>query len=150
MWTRKNTFTVIARRRRCSSSIYLYGEQCKRFLAHIDEPDTNRKFSASDIYTQKCSKDYRKADQDCFCATSTQRVPWHVVPADDKKNARLIVFQIVLDALSGLQMIYPQDHCKAACRIERNQEDVGEMTPEGRRSETREDPGLKIPPSCCL
>lgn len=40
-------------------------------------------------------------------ATSTADAPWYIVPADDKDNARLIVSQIVLDALEGLKMSYP-------------------------------------------
>jgi hypothetical protein len=48
------------------------------------------------------------AYEDCFRATSTHRAPWFVVPADDKENARLIVSQIVLDALGNLKMAYPK------------------------------------------
>jgi hypothetical protein len=49
-----------------------------------------------------------KAYEDCFRATSTHHAPWYVVPADDKENARLIVSQIVLDALGELKMDYPK------------------------------------------
>ena len=49
-----------------------------------------------------------KAYEDCFHATSTHHAPWYVVPADDKENARLIVSQIVLDALGELKMAYPK------------------------------------------
>jgi hypothetical protein len=41
-------------------------------------------------------------------ATSTDHAPWYVVPADDKAIARLIVSQIILDALEGLNMTYPK------------------------------------------
>jgi hypothetical protein len=49
-----------------------------------------------------------KAYEDCFRATSTHHAPWSIVPADDKENARLIVSQIVVDALGGLKMAYPR------------------------------------------
>jgi hypothetical protein len=49
-----------------------------------------------------------KAYEECIHATSTQHAPWYVVPADDKENARLIVSQIVLDALGDLKMAYPK------------------------------------------
>jgi polyphosphate kinase 2 (PPK2 family) len=49
-----------------------------------------------------------KAYEDCLTATSARHSPWHVVPADDKEQARLIVSQIVLDALNGLKMDYPK------------------------------------------
>ena len=53
-----------------------------------------------------------KAYEDCFQATSSHRAPWYVVPADDKENARLIVSQIVLDALGELKMAYPRTTAK--------------------------------------
>jgi hypothetical protein len=53
-----------------------------------------------------------KAYEECFHATSSQHAPWYVVPADDKENARLIVSQIVLDALRGLKMAYPKTTAK--------------------------------------
>jgi hypothetical protein len=48
----------------------------------------------------------------CLNTTSTHHAPWYVVPADDKENARLIVSQIVLDALSGLKLAYPRTTAK--------------------------------------
>jgi PPK2 family polyphosphate:nucleotide phosphotransferase len=87
-------------------------EQRKRFLARIDEPDKNWKISTGDIHERKYWKHYMKAYEDCFHATSTHHVPWYVVPADDKENARLIVSQILLDALGGLKMAYPKTTAK--------------------------------------
>ena len=83
-------------------------EQRKRFLDRIDEPDKNWKFSLSDIHERKYWKTYMKAYEACLNATSTHHAPWYVVPADDKENARLIVSQIVLDALNELKMSYPK------------------------------------------
>ncbi len=83
-------------------------EQRKRFLERIDEPDKNWKFSLADIHERKYWKDYTQAYEAGLKATSTPHAPWYVVPADDKENARLIVSQIVLDALSDLKMAYPK------------------------------------------
>jgi PPK2 family polyphosphate:nucleotide phosphotransferase len=83
-------------------------EQRKRFLARIDEPEKNWKFSTSDIHERKYWKQYMKAYEECLHATSTHHAPWFAVPADDKENARLIVSQIVLDALDALKMAYPK------------------------------------------
>ena len=88
------------------------GEQRKRFLARIDEPDKNWKFSLADIHERKYWKQYMQAYEACLTATSTHHAPWHVVPADDKENARLIVSQIVLDALNELKMAYPKTTAK--------------------------------------
>jgi len=87
-------------------------EQRKRFLERIDEPDKNWKFSLADIHERKYWPHYMKAYEDCLNATSTHHVPWYVVPADDKDNARLIVSRIVLDALNDLKMSYPKTTAK--------------------------------------
>ncbi len=84
------------------------GEQKKRFLARIDEPEKNWKFSLADIHERKYWSDYIRAYEECIRATSTHHAPWYVVPADDKENARLIVSQIVIDALQDLKMAYPK------------------------------------------
>jgi len=87
-------------------------EQRKRFLARIDEPDKNWKFSMADVQERKHWKQYMEAYADCLTATSTADAPWYVVPADDKENARLIVSQIVLDAFQELKMAYPKTTAK--------------------------------------
>jgi len=83
-------------------------EQRKRFLARIDEPEKNWKFSRQDIEERKYWKDYMRAYEACLEATSAKRSPWYVVPADDKPNARLIVSRIVVDTLKKLDLAYPQ------------------------------------------
>jgi PPK2 family polyphosphate:nucleotide phosphotransferase len=87
-------------------------EQRKRFLERIDAPDKNWKFSLSDIHERKYWKHYMKAYEACLTATSTHHAPWHVVPADDKENARLIVSQTVVDALNELNVAYPKTTAK--------------------------------------
>ena len=87
-------------------------EQRKRFLERIDQSDKNWKFSLADIHERKYWKDYMKAYEACLHATSTHHAPWYVVPADDKDNARLIVSQIVLDALRDFKMAYPKTTAK--------------------------------------
>jgi len=83
-------------------------EQRKRFLARIDEPEKNWKFSLADIEERNFWKQYMKAYDKCLSATSSEFAPWYVVPADDKDNARLIVSRILLDTLQGLKMSYPE------------------------------------------
>ena len=83
-------------------------EQRKRFLARIDDPAKNWKFSAADIKERGFWDQYMKAYENCLSATSTRDAPWHVIPADDKENARLIVSAILLKALKGLKMAYPR------------------------------------------
>jgi PPK2 family polyphosphate:nucleotide phosphotransferase len=79
-------------------------EQKRRFLRRIDEPEKNWKFSVSDIQERKFWKHYMKAYEHCLAATSTDDAPWHVIPSDDKPNARLIISEIVVQVLKGLKM----------------------------------------------
>ena len=83
-------------------------EQRARFLKRIDDPSKNWKFSSADIKERKFWKDYMQAYEACLSATSTADAPWHVVPADDKKNVRLIVSGIILDVFKRLKMAYPK------------------------------------------
>jgi len=83
-------------------------EQRKRFMARIDEPDKNWKFSLADVSERKRWDDYMEAYEACLNATSTADAPWYAVPADDKKNARLIVSHIILETMKELGVIYPK------------------------------------------
>ncbi len=87
-------------------------EQRRRFLARIDDPDKNWKFSQADMKERERWKDYQQAYEACLSATSTKHAPWYVVPADDKENARLITSQIILDTLGDLKMSYPEPNKK--------------------------------------
>lgn len=87
-------------------------EQRKRFLARIDEPEKNWKFSLADIEERAFWPQYMQAYEACLSATSTKVAPWHVVPADDKMNARLIVSRIILDTFKSLEMRYPESDAK--------------------------------------
>ena len=93
-------------------------EQRRRFLARIDQPDKNWKFSLADIAERKFWKQYRTAYEECMSATSTDDSPWYVVPADDKENARLIVSQIVVDTLEGTGMHYPEVTAERAAQLQ--------------------------------
>ncbi len=94
-------------------------EQKKRLIERIDDPERNWKFSAADVEERKYWKNYMKAYAACIGNTSTRDAPWYVVPADDKKNARLIVSRIVLETFYGLQLAYPQS---SAQRLQELQE----------------------------
>ena len=99
-------------------------EQRKRFLDRIDDPDKNWKFSAADIHERKYWDHYMSAYESCLTATSTESAPWHVVPADDKHNARLIISQIVLDAFQDLKMAYPKTTAKRREELESIRKDL--------------------------
>jgi len=83
-------------------------EQRKRFLDRIDKPEKNWKFSIADIEERKYWPQYMKAYQACISATTLKTAPWYVVPADDKKNSRLIISRIILETFKALNMHYPE------------------------------------------
>jgi len=83
-------------------------EQKKRFLSRIDEPEKNWKFSMADLRERRHWDDYMAAYGTCLSETSTAHAPWHVIPADDKKNARLIIPEIIIERFQSLGMSYPK------------------------------------------
>jgi PPK2 family polyphosphate:nucleotide phosphotransferase len=82
-------------------------EQKRRFLARIDQPEKNWKFSASDAQERACWGDYMAAYEDMFHHTSSKLAPWIIVPADDKRVTRLAVAHVIYRALKGLHLEYP-------------------------------------------
>ena len=87
-------------------------EQRERFLDRIDEPEKNWKFSLADVSERKCWPLYMQAYEASLSQTSTATAPWYVVPADNKKNARLIISQVLLDTFNELEMAYPKTTAK--------------------------------------
>lgn len=83
-------------------------EQKKRFLARIEEPQKHWKFSADDIKARDRWDDYQAAYTDIFNHTSTEAVPWHIIPADRKWFTRLTVADIICARLKQLELAYPQ------------------------------------------
>jgi PPK2 family polyphosphate:nucleotide phosphotransferase len=103
-------------------------EQRKRFLQRIDEPDKNWKFSQADIEERAFWKQYMQAYGECLSATSTRNSPWYIVPADDKRNTRLIVSQIVVDTLAALEMTYPKVDGKRRLELQQIRDQLAKET----------------------
>jgi PPK2 family polyphosphate:nucleotide phosphotransferase len=84
------------------------GEQKKRFLSRIEEPDKNWKLSSADANERQYWKDYQNAYEDMIRETATEDSPWYVVPADNKWFTRIVVGSIVIEALASLDLHYPE------------------------------------------
>lgn len=82
-------------------------EQRKRLLARIDDPQKSWKFSGADLEQRKAWGAYMKAYAAAIAATSTRSAPWYVVPADDKRNARLIISNVIVQTLAALDLSLP-------------------------------------------
>jgi PPK2 family polyphosphate:nucleotide phosphotransferase len=83
-------------------------EQKRRFMARLDEPSKNWKFSAGDLEERGYWKDYQRAYEDAIRATATPEAPWYVIPADHKWFTRLAVAAAVVGTLAGLGLHYPK------------------------------------------
>ena len=83
-------------------------EQKKRFLERIEEPEKNWKFSANDAKERGHWDDYMDAYEDMIRHTATKEAPWYVVPADNKWFTRVVVAAGVIEALSSLDLHYPE------------------------------------------
>jgi PPK2 family polyphosphate:nucleotide phosphotransferase len=83
-------------------------EQKNRFLARLEEPEKNWKFSAADIRERQCWDDYQAAYEEMIRNTATEEAPWYVVPADNKWFTRLVVSTVLVDTLESLDLAYPK------------------------------------------
>jgi PPK2 family polyphosphate:nucleotide phosphotransferase len=83
-------------------------EQKRRFMARLDTPEKNWKFSAADVRERECWDEYMTAFEEMIAATSKKHAPWYVVPADNKWYTRLVVAAAIVDALQGLDLSYPK------------------------------------------
>lgn len=99
-------------------------EQCRRFLDRIDKPDKHWKFASADIDQRQHWDAYMKAYAKCLTKTSTEAAPWYVIPADDKKNARLAISSIVEETLSGLDLSYPETTATRRAELEKIREQL--------------------------
>ena len=93
-------------------------EQRRRFLSRIARPDKHWKLDPADIADRADWDDYAKAYEACLGATSTEAAPWYVIPADDKRTARLIVADLVHQALKDIDPVYPATRDAVARSLE--------------------------------
>lgn len=93
-------------------------EQKKRFLARLDEPEKNWKFSPGDIHERRYWDDYQDAYEDMIRNTATKHAPWYVVPADNKWFTRLVVSTVIVDTLESLDLAYPKVEPKKKVALE--------------------------------
>jgi PPK2 family polyphosphate:nucleotide phosphotransferase len=89
--------------------LHISGEEQKsRLLARLDNPAKHWKYSRGDLDERAFWDDYMDAYQAAFDETSTPDAPWHVVPANKKWYARIAVQQLLLGALSDLNLEWPK------------------------------------------
>lgn len=82
-------------------------EQRKRFLARIDDPGKNWKFSLNDVNEREHWDEYMHAYEETVKNTASKYAPWYVVPADHKWFTRLVVASAIVETLDSLGLEYP-------------------------------------------
>ena len=83
-------------------------EQRERFLERLEQPAKNWKFSMGDITERALWTRYQAVYQDIVRHTSTTVAPWHVVPADHKWFARVVIGSTIVTALEKLDLHFPK------------------------------------------
>lgn len=83
-------------------------EQKARFLSRLRNPDKAWKLHENDLRDREHRAAFQQAYADCLTATATEAAPWYVLPADDKRNARLLAAAIVEQHLTALAGDWPQ------------------------------------------
>ena len=83
-------------------------EQKRRFLARLEEPEKNWKFSSSDARERECWDDYQAAYEDMIRNTASSHAPWFVIPADNKWFTHLAVSAAIVETLDELGVAYPK------------------------------------------
>jgi PPK2 family polyphosphate:nucleotide phosphotransferase len=82
-------------------------EQRRRFLERLNDPSKHWKFEAADLDERDRWRDYVRAYEQMLARTSSRHAPWYVVPADHKWYTRLVIAQLVVEALESLDLAFP-------------------------------------------
>jgi polyphosphate kinase 2 (PPK2 family) len=83
------------------------GEQKRRFMARLDQPNKQWKFNAADVAERVRWDDYMQAYDDAITATSTDWAPWYVLPADHKRVMQAMAAAIIVDTIGSLDLRWP-------------------------------------------
>jgi PPK2 family polyphosphate:nucleotide phosphotransferase len=83
-------------------------EQKRRFLARLEHPEKNWKFSSADVRERECWDDYMKAYEDMIVHTASGHAPWYVIPADNKWFTHVAVAAAIVETMEDLKLAYPE------------------------------------------
>jgi len=114
------------------------GEQCARFLERLDDPEKHWKFSLGDVQVRRHWDAYMAAYEETIRRTSSLAAPWHVVPADHKWFARLVIVSAIVDTLASLDLAFPPLDAERAKELEAARMALAsEREPTGRQATRR-------------
>jgi PPK2 family polyphosphate:nucleotide phosphotransferase len=82
-------------------------EQRQRFLARLNTPEKNWKFSINDVHERGHWDEYQRAFEEVFNHTSTKLAPWYIIPADRKWFTHVAIADIIVSKLKSMNLKYP-------------------------------------------
>jgi polyphosphate kinase 2 (PPK2 family) len=112
-------------------------EQKKRFLERIDNPGKNWKFSLSDMKERGFWDEYQKSYGEAIAETSTKESPWFIIPADDKRYARLAIASVITEEFEKLKVHYPKVSDKQKTELQKAKT---QLLAEGDKNEGKSSP----------
>ncbi|MGZ4617738.1 MAG: polyphosphate kinase 2 family protein [Frankiaceae bacterium] len=115
-------------------------EQRQRFLARIDEPEKNWKFSAADVRERQYWDDYQLAFSEMLSSTSTRWAPWYVVPADHKWFARTAASAVIAHTLIGIDPQCPVVDDRTRAQLQERKKELEAEAPKGKPAGAPEPP----------
>jgi len=99
-------------------------EQKQRFLSRLNDPKKHWKFSSADLNERQYWDQYQDAFRDAIEATDKDYAPWYIIPADDKRNMRAIVADIIVDELNDLDLHFPEPDDSEVARFDAARESL--------------------------
>jgi PPK2 family polyphosphate:nucleotide phosphotransferase len=94
-------------------------EQRRRLLGRLQVPSKRWKFSMSDVNERRRWDKYMAAYEDMISNTSTDEAPWHVIPANNRWLARIVVAATIIETLDGLDLKFPIVEGKALTELKK-------------------------------
>jgi PPK2 family polyphosphate:nucleotide phosphotransferase len=98
--------------------------QKQRFIARIDDPSKNWKFSAGDLKERALWDEYMQAYKDTVINTSKDYAPWYVIPADNKPYMRWQVAKIIRQTLENINPAFPEISEKEKSELEQHKNNL--------------------------
>ena len=83
-------------------------EQKERFQARLDQPHKRWKFNPGDLKERALWGNYMEAFETVFEKCSPKFAPWYIIPADKKWYRNLVISELIVETLEGLNLKYPE------------------------------------------
>ena len=103
-------------------------EQKARLLARLDEPAKQWKFKPDDVDEREHWAEYQTAYEVALERCNTDAAPWYVVPSDHKWYRNWAVAQLLVEAMRGMKLDWPEPDYDVAEQRKRLEEENSEKS----------------------